>query len=218
MGRFELEVLYARAMTKLWEKVEALRGVPDLRIADFGTRRRHSYPWQDWCVQALGEGLGNKFVGTSNCRIAMMRYIEAIGTNAHELPMVYAALAPYDAALARAPYDVMRDWQDEHDGNENTNGFLRQFIPKGTDLSDASQTWLNDVAALMNTRPRKTLGWKTPAEAMAEEIAAFKSNVALDVGIYGYSERFTKTNDAATPAALNHSNQYKLPPTGQGLI
>ena len=54
-------------------------------------------------------------------------------------------------------------------------------MPKGTDLSEASQTWLNDVARLMNGRPRKTLGWKTPAEAMAEEIKTFSSTVALDV-------------------------------------
>jgi IS30 family transposase len=56
-------------------------------------------------------------------------------------------------------------------------------MPKGADLSDASQTWLNDVANLMNNRPRKTLGRKTPAEAMADEIEAFSSNVALDIGI-----------------------------------
>ena len=56
-------------------------------------------------------------------------------------------------------------------------------MPKGTDLTHVRQTWLNDVAALMNNRPRKTLGWRTPAEAMAEEIAAFKSTVPLDVGI-----------------------------------
>jgi len=56
---------------------------------------------------------------------------------------------------------------------------VRQFMPKGTDLSDASQTWLNDIAALMNNRPRKTLGWRTPAEAMAEDLAAFRSTVAL---------------------------------------
>ena len=71
MGRFELEVLYARAKTKLWEKIETLREIDSLRIADFGTRRRHSFLWQDWCVQAMQEGLGEKFVGTSNCLIAM---------------------------------------------------------------------------------------------------------------------------------------------------
>ena len=129
MGKFELQVLYARAMTKLWEKVEKLRDIPDLRLADFGTRRRHSYLWQDWCVQALKEGLGDNFTGTSNCRIAMMREIEAIGTNAHELPMVYAALAQDDAALRQSPYDVLADWHAEHDGN------LRIILPDtyGTD-------------------------------------------------------------------------------------
>jgi nicotinate phosphoribosyltransferase len=123
MGRFELQVLYARAMTKLWQKIEAMRYVDDLRIADFGTRRRHSYLWQDWCVQAMLECLGDKFVGTSNCAIARHRDIEAIGTNAHELPMVYSALAVDDVALARAPYDVLADWQEEHDGN------LRIILP-----------------------------------------------------------------------------------------
>jgi IS30 family transposase len=42
-----------------------------------------------------------------------------------------------------------------------------------------SKTWLNEVAALLNNSPRKTLGWRTPAEAMAEEIEAFKPVVAL---------------------------------------
>jgi len=133
MGKFELQVLYARAMTKLWEKIEKMRAIEGLRIADFGTRRRHSYLWQDWCVQAMIEGLGGKFAGTSNCHIAMKRDIEAIGTNAHELPMVYAALARDDAELARAPYDVLADWHEEHDGNlriilpdtYGTAGFLR---------------------------------------------------------------------------------------------
>ncbi len=133
MGKFELQVLYARAMTRLWEKIERLRRIDGLRIADFGTRRRHSFLWQDWCVQAMQEGLGAKFTGTSNCRIAMKRDIEAIGTNAHELPMVYSALANSDAELAAAPYQVLADWHEEHEGNlriilpdtYGTEGFLR---------------------------------------------------------------------------------------------
>ncbi|MBD1203748.1 MAG: nicotinate phosphoribosyltransferase [Rhodobacteraceae bacterium] len=133
MGKFELQILYARAMTRLWEKVERLKSLETLKIADFGTRRRHSFLWQDWCVQAMQEGLGETFIGTSNCRIAMKRDIEAIGTNAHELPMVYSALAESDAELAQAPYQVLADWHEEHDGNlriilpdtYGTEGFLR---------------------------------------------------------------------------------------------
>ncbi|NOD63916.1 MULTISPECIES: nicotinate phosphoribosyltransferase [unclassified Ruegeria] len=123
MRRFELQVLYARAMTRVWEKIEKLSSVDGLSIADFGTRRRHSFLWQDWCVQAMIEGLGASFTGTSNCLIAMRREVEAIGTNAHELPMVYSALADTDAELAQAPYDVLSDWHDEHDGN------LRIILP-----------------------------------------------------------------------------------------
>ncbi|GGM06623.1 nicotinate phosphoribosyltransferase [Pseudooceanicola nanhaiensis] len=139
MKRFELEILYARAMTKLWEKIERLRPLENLRIADFGTRRRHSFLWQDWCVQAMVEGLGPRFTGTSNCLIAMRRDLEAVGTNAHELPMVYSALAEDDAALARAPYDVLADWHEEHDGN------LRIILPDtyGTrGFLDRAPDWL----------------------------------------------------------------------------
>lgn len=133
MGKFELQVLYARAMTRAWEKIERLRLIDGLKIADFGTRRRHSFLWQDWAVQAMQEGLGSKFIGTSNCKIAMLRDIEAIGTNAHELPMVYSALSDTDDELRQAPYQVLADWQEEHDGNlriilpdtYGTEGFLK---------------------------------------------------------------------------------------------
>ena len=120
MSRFDLDVLYARAKTKLWSKVERLRALKregPLRISDFGTRRRHGFLWQRWCVEAMQEGLGDIFIGTSNVKHAMDTGLEAIGTNAHELPMVYAALARDDDELREAPYRVLGDWAKMYGGN-----------------------------------------------------------------------------------------------------
>ncbi len=184
MGKFELQVLYARAMTKLWEKIETLRGVEGLRIADFGTRRRHSYLWQDWCVQAMREGLGNSFVGTSNCLIAMKRDIEAIGTNAHELPMVYSALAETDADLAQAPYKVLSDWQEEHDGN------LRIILPDtyGTQgFLDNAPDWLAGWTGIRIDSGDPATGaetaiqwWKDRGEDPTKKLVIFSDGLDTD--------------------------------------
>jgi IS30 family transposase len=58
--------------------------------------------------------------------------------------------------------------------NENTNGLLRQYFPKGTDLARWNHDELGAVAAALNRRPRKTLGWKTPAEALNEQLLSFQ--------------------------------------------
>jgi nicotinate phosphoribosyltransferase len=116
-GRFALDVLYARAKAKLWDKVGRLRELPELVLSDFGTRRRHGFLWQRWCVDALKEGLGSRFIGTSNVLLAMDADLEAIGTNAHELPMVAAALSDSDKALAQAPYRVLEEWRQHYNGN-----------------------------------------------------------------------------------------------------
>ncbi len=117
MGRFEVDVTYARAKAKMWEKVLRLKQLPNLKIADFGTRRRHSFLWQRWCVDALKEGLGQNFIGTSNVLLAMDHDLEAIGTNAHELPMAVATLSNNDEELAASPYQVLERWQKTYDSN-----------------------------------------------------------------------------------------------------
>ncbi len=116
-GRFALDVLYARAKAKLWGKVERLRQLEGLALSDFGTRRRHSFLWQAWCVEALKEGVGGALLGTSNVLLAMNNDLEAIGTNAHELPMVAAALANTEDELRQAPYHVLDEWRHTYGGN-----------------------------------------------------------------------------------------------------
>ena len=184
MGRFELQVLYARAMTKLWEKVERLREIQGLRIADFGTRRRHSFLWQDWCVQALIEGLGPAFAGTSNCLIAMHREVEAIGTNAHELPMVYSALAETEEDLRQAPYKVLADWHEEHDGN------LRIILPdtygaKG--FLDGAPDWLAGWTGIRIDSGDPVAGaetaiawWKSRGEDPRQKLVIFSDGLDVD--------------------------------------
>jgi len=116
LREFGLDILYARAKTKLWSKIERLRGVPDLQLADFGTRRRHSFLWQEYVVNAMAANLGLAFTGTSNAFLAHKHDLEAIGTNAHEIPMVLAALADDDNALKDSQYKVLELWQQTYDG------------------------------------------------------------------------------------------------------
>lgn len=184
LGKFELQVLYARAMTRIWKKGQELKDLPGLAIADFGTRRRHSFLWQDWCVEAMKEGLGDAFTGTSNCLIAMRGDIEAIGTNAHELPMVYSALAETDAELAAAPYRVLEEWQEDHVGN------LRIILPDtyGTKgFLERAPEWMNKWTGIrIDSGDPVTMGehaidwWKSVGEDPSQKLLIFSDGLDVD--------------------------------------
>jgi nicotinate phosphoribosyltransferase len=133
LNELELDVLYARAKTRLWDKIELLRHVEGLRLSDFGTRRRHSFLWQEYCVEALATALNtpsyvteagrltlirpDRFTGTSNTALAYKHDLEAIGTNAHELPMALAAMASRgtDDELRASQYRVLELWSRSYD-------------------------------------------------------------------------------------------------------
>ncbi|MEG8039809.1 nicotinate phosphoribosyltransferase [Sphingomonas sp. LR60] len=183
-GRFTLDVLYARAKAKLWEKVERLQALPDLALSDFGTRRRHGFLWQRWCVEALKEGLGARFIGTSNVLLAMDHDLEAIGTNAHELPMVAAALAPDDAALALAPYQVLDEWRRAYGGNLlialpdafGTAAFLR-------DAPDWVADWTGfrpDSAPPIEAGERIIAWWQAHGRDPREKLLIFSDGMDTD--------------------------------------
>ncbi len=183
-GRFVLDVLYARAKAKLWTKVERLQKLDGLRLSDFGTRRRHGFLWQRWCVEAVKEGLGSSFTGTSNVLLAMDNDLEAIGTNAHELPMVAAALADNDDDLRWAPYRILDQWRHTYGGNLlialpdafGTKSFLR----------DAPE-WVADWTGFRpDSAPPIAAGeeiikwWKEKGRDPKEKLLVFSD--AMDVG------------------------------------
>jgi nicotinate phosphoribosyltransferase len=153
LTELELDVLYARAKTRLWDKIKLFQqpGLEGIRLSDFGTRRRHSFLWQEYCVQAMRVSLNHgptsdgeeRFSGTSNTALAYKHDLEAIGTNAHELPMAMAAMAARgsDQDLRQSQYRVLELWQQSYGGS------LKIMLPDTfgtTQFLEGAPDWVAD--------------------------------------------------------------------------
>ena len=127
-----LNELYAEGNRRLDEKIAVLADRPDIKFADFGTRRRFSYGWHKHVVERLATELPNNFVGTSNIYLAHALDLRPIGTYAHELPMVYAALADKEGRNPLEGHnEMLQDWQQTYRGDLSialTDTFTSEFF------------------------------------------------------------------------------------------
>lgn len=212
LSEFELDILYARAKTRLWEKMARLRGVPLLSVSDFGTRRRHSFLWQEYVVKAMSDVLGGAFKGTSNTYLAYKHDLEAIGTNAHELPMALAAMAKDDQELKSSQYRLLELWQQTYQGE------LLILLP---DTFGTTQ-FLHDAPDWMTSWTGQRADSKDPFVAGDEYVAwlekrgcdprqkLFIASDALDVdAILGLHAYFAGAlRNAATPADFRQASDF----------
>jgi len=106
---------------RLSEKIALLKNRPDIKFSDFGTRRRFSAAWQDHTIGRLAKELPNNFVGTSNPWFAHKHDLKPIGTYAHEMPMVYAAIADKNNQNPlNGHHQMMIDWYERYGDDLST--------------------------------------------------------------------------------------------------
>lgn len=189
MSRSALDIMYARAKVKLYAKLEKLATIKNLNLTDFGTRRRHSFLWQEYCIQTAMEVLGDRFTGTSNCYLAMKYGLEAKGTQPHEATMTLAGLARDDIELKQSQYRLCQEWQNTYRGN------LLVFLPDTfgtTQFLKGAPLWLADwTGARPDSKKPIPAGeelisyWESHNKDPKEKLIIFSDG--MDVHLEGHS-------------------------------
>jgi nicotinate phosphoribosyltransferase len=217
LGRFQLTRIYNEATHRLFTKMDLMAKHGVTGLAEFGTRRRHDFLWQEFVIEAMTEIMGPGFIGTSNAFLAMKHGLPAIGTNAHELPMVLATLANTDEELKWSQYRVLQEWQEEYQGN------LKVFLPDTfgtTQFLEGAPDWVADWAGarldskdpyeggqevidFFVSRDRDPMTKRLlPSDGLtAEVICGLKESFTGNVGRIGYGMGTMATNDFPAPIA-----------------
>jgi nicotinate phosphoribosyltransferase len=188
LSRSQLDIMYARAKVRLYAKLERIaREAPELTISEFGTRRRHSFLWQRWVIQTMKEVLGPQFVGTSNLLHAKELGVEVKGTIAHEMSMVYAALAAKDGpeALRQSQYQVLKDVQTV------LPEALRLFLPDTfgtTQFLQGAPDWLQwwkgfrpDSKESVEAGEEAIRFWRTMGQDPAKKLLVLSDGLDVDL-------------------------------------
>lgn len=127
-----VEEVWAEGDRRLDEKIAILKNRPDIKFSDFGTRRRFSANWHDHTIGRLANELPDNFVGTSNPWFAYKYDIAPIGTYAHEMPMVYAAMADKEGKNPLVGHtEMMTDWYERYGDDLSialTDTFTSEFF------------------------------------------------------------------------------------------
>lgn len=189
MSSYELTVLYANATAKLVEKLKTLKSHDVRGIAEFGTRRRHGFLWQEFVIQAMAHELGEGFLGTSNALHAMRMDLEAIGTNAHELPMTITALErlrrPNDLdAQKYAQYKTLEQWQEDFGGKllvglPDTFG-TTQFLKNAPDFVSNWTGFREDSKDPFEGAEEKIAFWTSRGVDPRERLQLFSDGLDVD--------------------------------------
>ena len=209
LNEMELDVLYARAKTRLWEKIERLRATPEVSISEFGTRRRHSFLWQEYVIESLRATLGPSLAGSSNTFLAYKHDLEAMGTNAHELPMAMAALADDAAAL---PPRSTACWSY---GRRATAASCSSCCPTPSaprSSSKARPTGSPTGPASAST-PRTPSSPATSTSAGSRRVAATRARSASSPPTASTSRRFSTCTPTSTAASASPPAGARCSPT-----
>ncbi|MFZ1301311.1 MAG: nicotinate phosphoribosyltransferase [Candidatus Microsaccharimonas sp.] len=126
------EDVWAEGDKRLSAKIDILKNRPDIKFTDFGTRRRFSAEWQEHVIGRLAKELPDNLVGTSNPWFAHKFGLAPIGTYAHEMPMVYAAIASLEGRNPLEGHNEMKeDWHDRYEEDLSialTDTFTSKFF------------------------------------------------------------------------------------------